>query len=136
MQLLTHTPVPARREPQASPVPPAAVRKGAPVRTVTGVQRGAPGSSKLVVTSYDKRVENVYLAGEPDADAVHAELPHGCRPLAVQFELRPGKPRCTCVVTSAEGPRRVVLSLSVALALVAGGVHGIVTSVTTGASAQ
>ena len=136
MQLVTSTPVLAQREPEGSPLPPVGVRKGTPVRTVTGVERGTPGSSKLVVASYDKRVENVYLAGEPDADAVHAELPHGCRPLAVRFELHPGKPRCTCVVTSAEGPRRVVLSLSVALALVAGGVHGIVTSVTTGASAQ
>lgn len=99
-----------------------------PVRTVVAVQRPSPGLVLLAVTSYDERDETVRLPGEPDFDAVADELPAGCRPLAVRFELHPGEPRCTCVVSSGKGPQRVGLSIQAALALVAGGVHGIVTS--------
>jgi len=118
-----------RSGPESADARATAESRGAPVRTVTEVQRCASGSTLLAVTSYDGRLEIVRIPGEPDADARDDELPPGCRPLAVRFELDTGGPRCTCVVSSGKGPRRVGLSIPAALALVAGGVHGIVTSV-------
>ena len=117
-----------RSGPQSADARATAESRGAPVRTVTEVQRCASGSTFLAVTSYDRRFEIVRIPGEPDADAADDELPPGCRPLAVRFELHTGGPQCTCVVSSRKGPRRVELSIPAALALVAGGVHGIVTS--------
>ena len=127
-EIVETMPVDEQREPLVATAASAVEKRGAPVRRVERIQSCAPGRTELVVSSYDKQIETVELTGEPNAIAAQAELPGGCRPLAVRFELRVGGLACTCLVRSGKGPQRVMLSPPAALALVAGGVHGIVTN--------
>lgn len=109
-------------------VGPAPAQKcGSAVRKVTEIQRCAPGWAALWVSSFDGNVETVQIPGMPSASALIDELPLGCRPLAVRFELHSDGTLCTGVVSTGTGPRRVCLSIPAALALVERGVHGIVT---------
>jgi len=103
-------------------------RPSAPaVRMIQRVERCGPGRSELVVSTPDARIQTVGIAGEPCGAALAEELSPRWRPLAVRFELDAGRVGCTCVVTTRTGPQRVELSVPGALALVADGMHGIVT---------
>jgi hypothetical protein len=95
---------------------------------ITRVRVCGPGISELVVSSYDGQIATVPIPGEPRDEAVIKEVPGECRPLAIRFDLHGDRPACTVVVTSPAGPRRLELSNPAGLALVASGVHGIVTN--------
>jgi hypothetical protein len=103
----------------------------APVRVIVDVVERGPGESALIVSTPDGCLHTVVVPGSAREASLAAEIPKRFRPLAVRVELSDRGPVCTCVATTPRGPRRLNLSLSGALALVATGVHGIVTSAAT-----
>lgn len=100
----------------------------APVRYITQVKASGPGRSELIVSSPDRQHATIRVAAEPHPDAVVSEIPARCRPLAIRIELQGSRTECTCVAATRTGPQRLPISMSAGLALVATGVHGIVTS--------
>lgn len=117
---------PAHREADPGTYPHGAT----PVRIIVDVVELTPEESILVVSSPYRTVDRVPVRGSASEAALGNEMPAGFHPLAVRFELSDQTPDCTCLATTPRGPRRFSLSLPAALALVAAGVHGIVTSVT------
>ena len=109
-----------------------APHRQAPVRVIVDVVERGPAESALIVSTPDGCLHTVDVTGSAQGASLAAEIPNRFRPLAVRVELSDRGPVCTCVATTPRGPRRLDLSVSAALALVAAGVHGIVTSATTG----
>lgn len=108
-----------------------AQQRQAPVRVIVDVVERGPGESALVVSSPDGSRHTVAVPGSAREASMREEIPEKFRALAVRIELSDRGPVCTCVATTPRGPRRLNLSVSGALALVAAGVHGIVTCAAT-----
>jgi hypothetical protein len=93
-----------------------------PVRVIVDVLE-QPGQTTLVVSAPGEANQTVQVAASPAEGAV--EIPIHARPLAVRFNLSERPPRCSCLVSTPEGPRRIEISVAGGLSLVATGVHGI-----------
>lgn len=123
-------PAPARHDPPGAPDLTGELPAGRPgTLMVVGVRR-QHDIWVLVVKAQDGGLSDFAVEAAPDAAALRRELPEGSQPLALRFQaaLRADEPvsSCTCLVTSREGPTRIQLSMSAALALVAAGRHAIV----------
>lgn len=98
------------------------------VSYITRVRSKGPGRFEVVVVSPDKRSSVIRLAGGPKGTGMIDDIPPRCRPLAVRIDMNEGGTECSCVAATDEGPQRLGITISAGLALVADGVHGIVTN--------
>lgn len=93
-----------------------------PVRVIVEVQEDSRHTT-LVVSEPWGANQTVQFAAAPREPG--GELPRGARPLAVRFDMSDRPPKCSCLVTTPGGPRRIEVSTASGLSLVASGVHGI-----------
>ncbi|MFA5901559.1 MAG: hypothetical protein WC829_20860 [Hyphomicrobium sp.] len=120
----------AQGDPESADPRPSADGPLGPVRVITHVRACGPGRTELDVSSYDGRhvrLTKVLIPAVPHPKVMTGVIPDRCRPLAVRFEFHDDQSICTCVATTPTGPKRLDVSNSAGLALVASGVHGIVT---------